>query len=586
MKKFIAFLLKHKIYTVIVLAVLVLGGYFGWQKFFVKKTTVTYQTAKVEKSNLIVSLSGSGQIAASNQIDLMPKVSGDLISLNVTTGQEVKKGDVIARIDSAAAQKTVRDARMSLESAQLSLTKLKQSADSLTLLQAQNNLAKAKEDKETAEEDLLKSYDDGFNTVASTFLDLPGIMQGLDDILYGNNVSSSGQYNIDAYADLIKNYNEKVLQYRDDAASKYKTARAAYDQSFAEYKTVTRSSDQQTIETLINNTYETTKTIAEAVKSANNLIDFVEDQLQQRNFDSPSATATHQSSLDSYTSKTSSSLVDLLSTKQSISSAKTTIINDERSIEEKTQSLADVEAGTDPLDIKAQELSVQQKQNSLNDALENLADYTVKAPFDGVIAKTNVEKGDSVSASTAIATLITKQQVATISLNEVDAAKVKVGQAATITFDAIDDLDITGEVASVDTLGTVSSGVVSYDVKIVFDVQDSRIKSGMTVNATIIVSSKPDVLLIKSSAVKTQNGASYVEVLQNSTAQKKTVTVGESNDTMTEITSGLSEGEEVITQIISASSSSSSKTSSSSSSSSSKTSSKNSFGGGGMMPGM
>ena len=98
--------------------------------------------------------------------------------------------------------------------------------------------------------------------------------------------------------------------------------------------------------------------------------------------------------------------------------------------------------------------------------------------------------------------LITKQKIAEISLNEVDAAKVKVGQKVTLTFDAIDGLSITGEVSEIDALGTVSQGVVTYGVKIAFDTQDERVKSGMSVSAAIITDVKQNVLLVPNAAVK------------------------------------------------------------------------------------
>ena len=139
---------------------------------------------------------------------------------------------------------------------------------------------------------------------------------------------------------------------------------------------------------------------------------------------------------------------------------------------------------------------------------------------------------------------------ANISLNEVDVAKVKVGQRVTLTFDAVEDLEITGEVAEVDAIGAVSQGVVSYNVKIVFDIQDNRIKPGMSVSAAIVLSSKPDVLLAPNGAIKTQNNLTYVEALVNGAPERRTVTVGSSNDTQTEILTGLTEGEAVITQTI------------------------------------
>ncbi|MFH1866626.1 MAG: HlyD family efflux transporter periplasmic adaptor subunit, partial [Patescibacteria group bacterium] len=174
-------------------------------------------------------------------------------------------------------------------------------------------------------------------------------------------------------------------------------------------------------------------------------------------------------------------------------------------------------------------------------------------PFDGVIAEINdnVKKGDSVSSGTVLASIITEQKIAEITLNEIDVARVKVEQKATLQFDAAEDLSITGKVVEVDTLGTVNQGVVSYGVKIAFDVDDERIKPGMTVSTSIILDSKQNILLVPLSAVKVMGDNSYVEVLVNGQPQRKTVVTGLSDDIMIEIQSGLEEGEEVISQTIS-----------------------------------
>lgn len=144
--------------------------------------------------------------------------------------------------------------------------------------------------------------------------------------------------------------------------------------------------------------------------------------------------------------------------------------------------------------------------------------------------------------------------MAEISLNEVDVAKVKVGQKVTLTFDAISDLTIAGDVSEIDTIGTVTQGVVYYNVEIVFNTQDSRVKPGMSVSSAIITDMKQDVLLVPNSAVKSDNsGQQYVQMLQNNVPVNQTVETGFSNDTMTEITSGLKEGDKVVTQTITAS---------------------------------
>jgi RND family efflux transporter MFP subunit len=214
--------------------------------------------------------------------------------------------------------------------------------------------------------------------------------------------------------------------------------------------------------------------------------------------------------------------------------------------------LLKLQTGADPLDIKSSELTIKLRQDALTDARISLSKYTIRAPFDGTLATLLVEKGASVSSGSSLGSLIAKQQIAQISLNEVDVAKIKLGQKAILNFDAIDALSLTGTVAQIDTLGTTSQGVVSYTVKIAFDTQDNRIKPGMSVSASIITEVKQDILLVPNSAVKTQNGNAYVEILENGTSAKINIQTGLANDTSTEIISGLTEGQEIITQTISA----------------------------------
>jgi multidrug efflux pump subunit AcrA (membrane-fusion protein) len=144
-------------------------------------------------------------------------------------------------------------------------------------------------------------------------------------------------------------------------------------------------------------------------------------------------------------------------------------------------------------------------------------------------------------------------------------AKIKLGEKATITFDAIPDLTMTGSVAEIDDVGTVSSGVVTYTVKIAFDTENDAVKPGMSVSAAIITDSATDVLIVPSSAVKTQGTTKYVLMFDTPLAspaagekgtvskiapKKVTVTVGISDDTHTEITSGLKEGDQIVTSTI------------------------------------
>jgi len=203
---------------------------------------------------------------------------------------------------------------------------------------------------------------------------------------------------------------------------------------------------------------------------------------------------------------------------------------------------------------KAQKIVIEQKENSLNDAKENLQDYYIRAPFDGIVTALSVEAGDSVSRSDIIASVITKNIVAKISLNEVDAVGVKVDDKATLKIDALSEVNFTGKVSKIDTIGTVSQGVTSYGAEIELDNQHEMLKPGMNVSASIALESKADALLIPSGAIKNQNGESYVEVLNDEKAvpEKVTVQVGLTSSTQAEIVNGLNVGDKVVTQTIDA----------------------------------
>ncbi|MCX6764760.1 MAG: HlyD family efflux transporter periplasmic adaptor subunit [Candidatus Nealsonbacteria bacterium] len=521
MLKILKTILQHKIIMVIIIIALIGGGYVGYKKFSNNSVENSYVLATVEKGTLVTSISGAGQVSALNQLDIKPKVSGDVISVKVKNGQEVKMGTLIMQIDTVDTAKALRNAETDLETAKLELEELLSPPDELTLLQAENSLAQAKESKQKAEDSLKKNYEDAFNGVTNVFLELPSIMAGLNSVLFSNSFSVN-QQNIDYYADAVKAYDQKVLQYKIDTYNKYQIAKNAYNQNFIDYKSASRFSDDTTIENLINTTYNASKDIAEAIKNANDLVQFYQAKLIEHNFKPETLSSTYLSNLNAYTGKTNSYLVSLLSIQRSFQDNKETVINAERTIREKELSLDKLKAGADELSIRAKKITVQQKEDALFTAKQNLADCSVRAPFDGVIATLNSKKGDPVTSGTVVATIITKQQLAEISLNEVDIAKVKIGQKVTLTFDAVSDLSITGEVVEINNIGTVSQGVVNYSVKIVFDTQDERIKPGMSVNTTIITDVKQNVLLVPNSAVKTTGNNSYVEILEGNTTSTAT----------------------------------------------------------------
>jgi multidrug efflux pump subunit AcrA (membrane-fusion protein) len=216
------------------------------------------------------------------------------------------------------------------------------------------------------------------------------------------------------------------------------------------------------------------------------------------------------------------------------------------------------------VDVASLRAQLTQARNTYQDKLENLKSARIVSPIDGIVASVAANAGDPAMTGTEIATVITKRKIGTITLNEVDAAKIKQGQKATLAFNAIDGLSITGAVAQVDILGTVAQGVVSYSVKIALDADDERIKPEMSLSATVVTDMAQDALAVPNSAIKSQGSSSYVEIIDGAgsaggsrrsvsgqTPRQQAVETGLSDDKMTEILSGLDEGALVVTQTIS-----------------------------------
>jgi HlyD family secretion protein len=602
MKKIFGFLIKHKV-VVILLIVVASGGVYYFLKNNPSKTNqISYVFSAASKGGVVSSVSGSGQISASNQLVVKSEVSGDVLSVGAVKGAEVKAGDVLVKIDAKEAYRTVRDAQSSLENAKLSLAKAKEAASDTDVKKAENAINQAKDnleklktsqanayqkaldDKANAETSLANYYDSAFNEISDSFLDFPEVLDGLKAMFYENTIDSY-RMNVDWYANQTSF--SLADRYRSDLENAYNFARSDYEKALTSYRSQSRSSDDAAVEDLLEESYQTSKSVSEAVKAADNFLRFIYDYLKDDNLSIPSRLTSDQSLVSSYSATVQGRLSGLSTANKNIINGKKSIDNYERTINdlkvsqpieykaaeqslwEKEVALTELKKGPDELDIKTYELSVRQKQDTLSRAYEDLAKYTIKAPFDGVIAKMDLEKGDSVSSGGELLTLITKQQIAEISLNEVDAAKVKVGQKANITFDALSDLTIVGQVIDVDSLGTVSQGVVNYAVKISLSQENDKIKPGMSVSAAIIIEFKQDVVVVPSSAIKSSGDYSYIEVPNGSVGSgeldksiawsagisRNVVTLGLSDDSQTEIVSGLSDGDVYVLRTIDLSSS-------------------------------
>jgi HlyD family secretion protein len=631
-------LLKKKSVIALLVLAAIIGGYAWFQKG--KGTEPPkYVLAAVSKGSVIESISGSGQVSGLRQFDVKPAVSAKITKIFVKPGDAVTTETPIAQLDATDAQKAIRDAQQSLRDAQISYESQKLSyqketapADASEVLQAENAVKQAKRDLD----DLLKGPD--ASDVASAENDVKTQKEN-------TKISYDGALSVG-----VRNaYDNAVTAIKNAAKSAKQGAHDAQPIIIANDPNISNLSPSKLMEAIALS-YDIDENVAKLDKAASSLtttgakpgdidaalvvakdalgkavpyLQKLSDALLNTTPSSAySATAISslKTTIDGDLSDAMSKLSTVLTQVQTIDSAKTSyataLINLQKAeaalaklnepadankvatanekIAQAEESLKELKSGLSAVDLAIAQNSLKQRQsalasaqNKLADAQKTLADYTIKAPFAGTIAAISADVADEASPSTAIATVVTTAKIAELSLNEVDAAKIAVGQKATLTFDAVSDLSVAGVVSEVDSIGTASQGVVNYSIKIVFETQDDRVKSGMSVTAQIITSAKTDVLTLPNAAVHTANSATTVSILPNANTsdqtaftqgvssseapQSKQIEIGEANDQVTEIVSGLNEGDIVVLRTVSGSSSASKTTSSSSSSRNSTT---------------
>ena len=195
-------------------------------------------------------------------------------------------------------------------------------------------------------------------------------------------------------------------------------------------------------------------------------------------------------------------------------------------------------------------------QNTLQDAQEELdraksKSSIIVAPFNGFITVINVEGGDEVMKGTVAVELADPEKFeADIMVSEMDILQVKLGGEAWVQVDAMQGLSLPAEVTHISPTATIQSGVVNYEVKVEVESlkpEDFQLREGLTVIVSIIVDERNDVLLVPNAAITTQGGQTYVQVMsQGGILEERSITTGISNWQYTEVTKGLSEGEQVV----------------------------------------
>jgi hypothetical protein len=239
--------------------------------------------------------------------------------------------------------------------------------------------------------------------------------------------------------------------------------------------------------------------------------------------------------------------------------------------------------------IDKTQIALDKANDDLDKAREDLANAVITAPFAGFITKVSVLGGDEIQKGTVAVQLADPAMFkTTIMVGEMDVFKLKEGMEASIQIDSLPTVILTAKVTQIAPTATIQSGVVNYEVEVEADSlqtartptqnqtgalrqgnstftsgessqavasgqaganvvsNSSQLREGLTVTLNITVSGTKDILMVPGQAVQRSGKNTQVQVVKNGVTETRVVTTGISNWQYTEVTDGLSEGEEVV----------------------------------------
>jgi multidrug efflux pump subunit AcrA (membrane-fusion protein) len=507
--------------ALLALLVLVLAG-AGAGVFATRgSAAVKYRTVNATLGTVEQTVGLSGNLTPHNETDLDFAVASKVTAVDVTAGQTVTAGQVLATLDTTTLQGQLTQAQATLTSAQAKVTLDRQGATAQNLASANGAVASAQ----------VNLQNDRQSAADTAAVNQQSIQSAQQAVVAAQDTVTSDQATVSNDQARVSN---DQTQYNNDQCSSPSPpnpAACTTDQSSLSADQKQEATDQQTL-------------------------------------------ARDQSSLSSAQGSASAATVHA---QQSNDSAAAQVRSAQVQYTNAVAALNALEQGTTSSQLAIDQSSVTTAEVNVNTIQGQVDEATLTAPVAGEVAQINLAVGQAVSASgsssssssassaaassTSTSSSSSTHQVVLLtpgafgvtgSISDAQVAQITVGQRARVTpAGGGDTLD--GHVTAVAPDATITSGVATYPVTVTIDQPDSSLRDGMSATVSIIVNEVVQVLTVPTSTVHTNATGSYVEVLNNGVEQQVTVTVGAADATRTQILSGVSNGETIVVAAISAS---------------------------------
>jgi len=496
--------------TLIIIAVIVVivGGIMGWRAISARSEQrallENLQTEVLEQGTLVATIGATGQVRSNQSALLTWKTSGTVESVLVRIGDQVSQGQTLAALIQTSLPQNVILAQADLVGAQKALDDLLQS----DLQRAQ--AMQAVENAEQVLEDLL----DPELQQALALQAVADSEQAVDTTgrIWRNVQSTASQANIDSAA-------AQVVLLREDLKKA--------EEAFAPYQN--KPEDNLTRAALQSRLAEAQQKYDAVVRNLN--------ALQGTGSDTDIALAA--ANYAAAQARLSSAQREYDRVKDGPSEAGVALL---------TAQLADARRAWERVQTGASDDDIAAAEARVAAALATLDQAMITAPFDGIVTRADSKPGDQVSPGTLSFRVDDfSRLLVDLEVSEVDINTIEIGQAVTMSFDAILANEYYGTVSEVAFVGSEVQGVVSFRVTVELENADEDVRPGMTSAVNIVVYNLEETLIVPNRAVRVVDGERVVFVKKGETVEKIIIVLGASSDTHSEVAQGeLAVGDEII----------------------------------------
>lgn len=446
-------------------------------------SAAAYEVKAVQPTDFIQEVSVTGKVVPAQKVDLGFELGGRLSKMNVVVGQKVRKGQNLASLNNADYYANLQKSQAAYQSEQAKLADIQKG-------NRPESIAIAKSDVEVAVQNVAQAKASVVEEMKDAYATADDAIRNKADMVFSNPRSSNPELTF-------------LVEGNTTLRSSLQDRRIVMTETLNAWLALNAKLDANALsDAQINQVKAYAATVQSFLSDLNVAVSSV------------NATLASDASFQAKKAEISAARSSVNASIQAFNTAVTNLKNADSALARANQNLALLQSGSTPEEIKAALANAQGAAASVSSASASLSKTVINAPFDGIVTRVQYKAGESVGSAEPVITLMSDAsfEIETF-VSENDVPKLKNGQIAKVTLDALGDAVVFDAVISqVDLSETIKDGVVTYLTRLQFQTRDERIKSGLTTNVVVETDKRSGVIKVPQSAIVISKGKKYVKV--------------------------------------------------------------------------